>query len=300
MKSQKRNAIMTAVLVCGMLLTAPMTAKAAEIVEPETIPEQTDTSEEEQPLEEQPVEEQPPQEQEQPPTEPPTEEQPPQVYPETNLKRPIDMIFTDELGRAYILEDGVQKVGKFLLSPNFMLGDVNPDNSVNASDAATILEAVAKAGAAGQKPETFLPLDETTQRFLPSEAFLFADVEENGVLEASDAAAILIYSAQQGSSENILPMGTEEFLTDSEGFLHQGLFQDGEKTYYTDEKYHPCYGWQRIDNQYHYFLEDASQIDTGWQEIGGNTYYFDENGASARNVWMYRDKKKVYLDVREF
>ena len=154
------------------------------------------------------------------------------------------MIVYDEEERAYIPENDGRKIGKFTLSPNFMVGDVQPNNAVDATDASLILQAVAKGGASGELPETFLPLDEESQRFQPSDALLFADADESGNIDASDASIILIYSAMQGSGEEVPPMGEKTFFADGDGFLQRGLFQDGENSYYADEHYQLCYGWQ--------------------------------------------------------
>ncbi|MBP0973324.1 MAG: leucine-rich repeat protein [Oscillospiraceae bacterium] len=82
-------------------------------------------------------------------------------------------------------------------SPGVTLGDLNADNAVNASDAATILIAAAAAGAEGDYS-------------LTDEQMAAADVNGDGTVNASDAALVLIYAAYVGSAEE--PVSFEEFM----------------------------------------------------------------------------------------
>ena len=77
------------------------------------------------------------------------------------------------------------------------LGDINEDNTVNASDAAQILIAAAAEGAGGGYGLT----DAQMQA---------ADLNADGTVNASDAALVLIYAAYVGAEEN--PVSLEEFL----------------------------------------------------------------------------------------
>ncbi len=70
------------------------------------------------------------------------------------------------------------------------LGDLNHDNTVNASDAALILIASAEKGAVKD-------VNLTEQQKLD------ADVNKDGSFDASDAAVVLIYSAAYGSGQNV-------------------------------------------------------------------------------------------------
>ena len=69
---------------------------------------------------------------------------------------------------------------------NFVLGDVNEDNTINAIDAARVLVASANIGS-GQ--ESGLTDTET----------VLADYNQDGTVNALDASGILVYSAEVGA-----------------------------------------------------------------------------------------------------
>ena len=73
-----------------------------------------------------------------------------------------------------------------MANDGLMLGDVNNDGVVNASDAAKVLIAAASLGSGNESG-------------LTAEQELIGDVNEDGILNASDAAKILIYAAYIGA-----------------------------------------------------------------------------------------------------
>lgn len=73
-------------------------------------------------------------------------------------------------------------------SPTYEIGDLNQDGAINASDAAKILIASAKLGAASSSELN------VGQEYA-------ADVNGDGVINASDAALVLIYAAKVGAGE---------------------------------------------------------------------------------------------------
>ncbi|MBR3629552.1 MAG: dockerin type I repeat-containing protein [Oscillospiraceae bacterium] len=70
--------------------------------------------------------------------------------------------------------------------PAVEMGDINEDNTVNASDAAKILIAAAAAGAGGDYG-------------LTDAQMAAADLNADGTVNASDAALVLIYAAYVGA-----------------------------------------------------------------------------------------------------
>ena len=90
--------------------------------------------------------------------------------------------------QTYAGENGITFVslGGVSSEPEYMLGDVNEDGTVNASDAATVLIAAAKVGAGGEAG-----LTETQM--------LAANVNSDEAVNASDAAVILVYAAAVGA-----------------------------------------------------------------------------------------------------
>ena len=95
----------------------------------------------------------------------------------------------EKLHLAYTLFDGSGKQGLPELSET-SLGDLNGDNTVNASDAAQVLIAAAAIGA-GQDPG------------LTESQMSVADVNGDKTINASDAAVILIYAAAIGAGQDV-------------------------------------------------------------------------------------------------
>lgn len=125
------------------------------------------------------------------------------VAPET--PEPLDLTLTLEVDAAYSI--GMESVpltarnGTIQVrdsgEPVFLLGDLNDDGVVNASDAALILIAAARIGGGGDSG-----LTEAQQ--------LAANVNGDADINASDAALVLIYAAAFGGGTTDAPL--EDFL----------------------------------------------------------------------------------------
>lgn len=96
---------------------------------------------------------------------------------------------TDAEPEQGYIYDGTRAAGTVfdINNPPYPLGDVNEDNSVNASDAADILIAAARIGAG------------ETESGLSREQQQLADVNLDGDVNAEDAAVILQYTAAVGA-----------------------------------------------------------------------------------------------------
>ncbi len=95
---------------------------------------------------------------------------------------------------------GVHYDAAALPEPELLLGDVNDDTAINASDAAVVLIAAAQIGAGGE-PE------------LTDKQKSAADVNKDNKINASDAAIILIYAAAVGAGEKDVKI--EDFVNTS-------------------------------------------------------------------------------------
>lgn len=120
----------------------------------------------------------------------------------------VDLWMHSEGHRANILNAGYQYIGVGLYQENnawywtqvfisandlegaylpaYASGDVNADNKIDSSDAAVILEAASRLGVSEDSGLTALQLQA-------------ADVDQNGEINAADAAYILSYSAISGT-----------------------------------------------------------------------------------------------------
>ena len=147
----------------------------------------------------------------------PTEPSVPEDKTETVLLRARDQLLTDADGTTYHLNGEERRTGLFRLEPNFLMGDANRDASVDASDAALILTASANAGAGSDSAESFILSEGGTSFPDSEEALVFSDVNEDGRINASDAASILVYSAAIGAGSDPLPLGTHTYYADENG-----------------------------------------------------------------------------------
>lgn len=91
---------------------------------------------------------------------------------------------------GYIYDGTVEPGTEFNDTAVIQLGDVNQDGSINATDAAVILQESALIGATGTGMFT-------------AEQNLAADVNGDAVINASDAAVILTYSANIGAGNDV-------------------------------------------------------------------------------------------------
>ncbi|MDE7122679.1 MAG: hypothetical protein K2O42_11045, partial [Oscillospiraceae bacterium] len=95
-----------------------------------------------------------------------------------------------------ILPDGTESVQDLETGSAYiaMRGNIDLNNTVNASTAANILVYVAEKGS-GLNPSFNPEYDETTEKF----AGFLADVNSDGDVNAADAASILVYASIVGS-----------------------------------------------------------------------------------------------------
>lgn len=162
-----------------------------------------------------------------------------------------DRLTVTSSGSVCYLQGGEAVTGKFSLEPNFLIGDVNNDNEVNAADAAALLQFTATAGSAGAASV--------------SESFFeYADADENGSVDASDAAMILAYAAASGGGD-LHPLGFSLYYADENGVLQTGRIDTPEgESYIAGENY---------------------KLLTGWTYFGGKTYLLDSEGVVQKNTW---------------
>lgn len=188
-------------------------------------------------------------------------------------------------GTASYLKDGQALTGLFSISPDYVKGDLNGSQSVEALDAAIILEAAAEAAAEHADPAEII--SGSSGLFASSyEALQVADANDDGIIDSSDSADMLIYASMVGAGEEVMPMGFGLYFADEDGVLQKGWIHDGDKTYYGQENYTLLYGWHEIDGQRYYFTQDGILVNTGVTTISGKTYYFDQTAVFLTDTWV--------------
>lgn len=223
----------------------------------------------------------------------------------------------DEEGHVYYEHDAEKQTGMFSLEPDYLLGDVTQDTNVDAVDAAEILKAAAQAGSGTDSAEEILlklfPDDEDVQKVK-----LYADIDGDTVIDASDAAKILTYAAESGSGSNTHVLGYTCYYADENGFLQTGWIQDttgeiyyampdyvlvsgwlildGNQYYLDKQTYAVQTGWQILNEKTYWFSDEGILQKNGWAEIEGEFYYFDETGILQRNSWLNLEDNIYYLD----
>ena len=217
-------------------------------------------------------------------------------------------ITVTEEGIAYCMDGEKKRTGRFSLSPNFSMGDLNHDELVNSVDAVRILNAAAQSGASGVDASealcTLYPEDFSSK----TQAAAFADVNEDGFINAKDATMVLIYSARVGTGKADQPLGTHTYWADSEGNLRKGLFEEDGKTYYAEDNFQLTELNFVLDGKKYILQEDGSVIEeteeptepaeekqTGFCTIDGKLYYFDAEGAPVSG-WIRLEDGSYYSD----
>ena len=104
------------------------------------------------------------------------------LYTQDGNEYYVSLNVTDEFGTHTITEQVKAYIG--------VKGDANLDGTVNAKDAAKLLEYAAAIGA-GQDASLYSDSDETSE----SLAYFLAEVNSSGDADANDAALILVYAA---------------------------------------------------------------------------------------------------------
>ncbi|MBQ2264026.1 MAG: hypothetical protein II341_01380, partial [Oscillospiraceae bacterium] len=144
-------------------------------------------------------------------------------------------------------EEVLAASGSFLKDAEtaLMYADTNEDSSINASDAAVILDYAARTGSGAE----LAPL---------GFAYYYADAD--GLL-----------------CTGFITDGTETYYAGEDYKLCTGWQTlDGERYYFgTDAVL--CTEWQTLGSGVYYFGTDGA-LRTGWQTIGGEQYYFSTSG----------------------
>ncbi len=217
------------------------------------------------------------------------------AYIRTLSEKPTaDGIVQNADGTASYLQDGKVLHGIFSITPEFIKGDINGNQSVEALDAAIILEAAASAAAENvDAAELLVSQFDTLQS--PYEANQIADVNDDGSIDSGDSADMLIYASRLGAGDDVQPLGYGLYFADDNGVLQKGWIHDGDKTYYGREDYTLLYGWNEVDGQRRYFTPDGQLVNTGLTTIGDKTYYFDQTAAFLTDTWADLDGAMHYF-----
>ena len=235
---------------------------------------------------------------------------------------PSKQITKEASGKAYYMDGDKKSTGRFVLSPNFPMGDLDHNKSVNAEDAIFILNAAAKSGTESSKPgQTLLDLYKDNFESL-EQAVAFADINEDGIINAEDATLVLIHASRVGTNPNENPIGSAIYWADADGYLQTGFIKDEVtgKTYYAGEdfklvtssfeadgkKYNvesdgsvvPVQaGWKTENGKSYYYDNNGNPLPKGWAEIEGKKYWINADGSAAMSTWAETDKGTSYFDA---
>ncbi len=225
-----------------------------------------------------------------------------------------DYISYDENGNPCCVIDGELKTGKFLLEPNYLVGDVEGDGTVNAIDASEILSASAYSGVSINSAGEVLA-DMKLHITSENQANDYADINNDGVINAIDASYVLVYAANIGAGENPLPLGAAYYYANADGIIQTGWITDTQtkETYYADEHYCLCTGETEIDGEI-YVFDNEGVLQSGKEDGGeetspeesvsgrwetdedGNVYYIDADGTKHVG-WLTLPEGKYYFDT---
>ena len=238
------------------------------------------------------------------------------AHAEQNFQLAENPVFQqDENGNKLYLYEEEPVIGKFSITSDYLVGDINLDGKINAFDATFILIASSQVGVQGTTTEEILlelfPEHETTEKIL-----LYADSNHDNIINTEDASEILTYAATFGSGTSIHPLGYASYYADENGILQIGWIQDSETgdNYYAQEDCRLITGWlklednnyyfdfnnkmltglQEIDNKYYYFDETGIML-TGWQVLENSNYYFNTDG-SLHIGWLFENENSYYFD----
>ena len=202
-------------------------------------------------------------------------------------------------GSAIYYDDGDGKVtGFFSLSPNFLLGDVNGDSLVNASDASLVLVASTLMGT-GNDAETAwrMAFDGV---YMPEElATRFGDTDGSGSVDAADASDILVNSVETGVG-NARPIGTVDYCADEDGYLHASAFvldSASGKLYHTNADYTVTTGAFTYAGGSYLTDEDGALYTETWVDDADGRVYYGEDGAKVTNALLRLDDGVFYVDA---
>ena len=216
----------------------------------------------------------------------------------TEYYRANDYILHDSYGNPYCSVNNQVQTGKFTLQPNYTLGDVDGNGIVNAIDASSILKAASEAGAGNATAAAILS-SQNADNVNEEDILLFADVDNNAKVNATDASQILSYAAENGAGLNNQPMGFAYYYADENGILQSGMIHDEQtgETYYANEDYQLITGWTTINQKKYYFDETAAMHPQGWLEFAGTTYYIQEDGSVAADTVLLIENNWCQFDA---
>jgi glucan-binding repeat-containing protein len=213
---------------------------------------------------------------------------------------------TDTEGRKYALDEkGEARKGVFTLTPSIIIGDVNGDTSVNASDAASILIAAAISGASTDVTAQQSLFTKDPTRFKSAEdALAYADANGDGIVNAKDATEILIYAAHFGADSTTPAIGSARYFAGSDGFIQTGLIKDEATgdSYYAGEDGKLQTGWQTVKigdaEEQRFFLADGRMaVSQNVTAPDGKTVWVNENGAVPKNGFFDSEAGRYYQDA---
>ena len=193
-------------------------------------------------------------------------------------------LLTDEGGRRYAVNGSGERLSGIVhVTSGIQVGDVNGDGMINSEDAALLLIAASAQGSSGTAAVQYL-LDNNTAYFGDAQTVSYsADIDRSGEVNASDAAAILIYAAAVGADPDTPPLSDDDgmsgtYFADENGYIQYGLIQDAASgsTYLADENGKLLTGWHKLT-------------------VGENSawYFFDEDGTMAKNRWIVTNENKT-------
>ena len=212
---------------------------------------------------------------------------------ETDYHRASDYITYDNYNNPQCYLNNQLQTGKFSVQPNYKLGDIEQDGSVNAVDASNILLASAMAGTGDSAQKALTSIVASCQS--EEQALLFADVNNDKQINAVDAAEIMNYAAETGAGEVVLPLGSAYYYADSDGVLQKGFIQDGQQIYYANDNYQLSTGWQTIDGKKYYFTSEGICTPNTWLTVEQDTYYVLTDGSVASGTQTI-DNTEYYFD----
>ncbi len=212
-------------------------------------------------------------------------------------------VFSDRSGLQKDMDGNVwyqsgeeKQTGKFILEPDYLLGDITQDSAVDAADAAEILSAAAKAGSGNaDAAQILMEIFPDYQEIQTVSQYV--DINNDAEIDAGDAALILSYAAKSGTGEATHPLGYACYYADENGFLQSGWIHDSaEHTYFAGEDYTLLSGWISDDGKQYYLSKEDDTLLTGKQKIGSKKYVFDENGVFTEG-WI-SDTDGVYYQTK--
>ena len=214
---------------------------------------------------------------------------------------------TDTEGRKYALDDKGDSIkGIFTLTPSIIIGDVDGNKSVNASDASHILIAAAISGTKADTTAQQVLLENNPDYFQKLEtALAYSDTNSDGVVNAKDAMTVLLYAASYGVDKDTPVIGSARYFAGNDGFVQTGFIKDETtgNSYFADADGKLQTGWQTVrigdTDEKRFFLKDGRMaVNRDVVTEDGRTVHVDENGAAPKTGFYDSDAGRYYLDEK--